>query len=80
VGFMTDIANRTHLQPRDWHRTVFIESHGIGTTDFHIDAQQVSTLIESGRLGTEAWFQWFEGAAGGERPLNRAGDEALDSG
>jgi len=74
VGFMTDMANRVHLQPRDWHRTVFIESHGVGTTDFNLDATQVSRLVESGRVGTEAWFEWFEGAGEDERPLNRVDD------
>ncbi|MDN5865346.1 MAG: patatin-like phospholipase family protein [Gammaproteobacteria bacterium] len=69
IGFMIDAANHAHLEPRDWQRTVFIESHGISTTDFDLSDQQISTLIESGRLGTEAYFQWFDDA--GEKPLNR---------
>lgn len=69
VGFMIDAANHAHLEPRDWHRTVFIDAHGISTTDFDLTTQQISMLVESGRLGTQAWLKWFEDAS--ERPLNR---------
>lgn len=69
VGFMIDMANHAHLEPHDWQRTVFIDAHGISTTDFNLSDAQISTLVESGRLGAETYFQWFRGA--GERPANR---------
>lgn len=72
IGFMTDMANRVHLEPRDWHRTVFIESHGIGTTAFDLGKEEIAALIASGRSGTRAYFEWFEGARGAAAPLNRA--------
>jgi NTE family protein len=71
IGFTIDMANHAHLRSKDWQRTVFIESHGIAGTDFRLSAQQISTLIESGRLGTQAYFEWFESAK--ERPVNRVG-------
>jgi NTE family protein len=70
IGFTIDMANHAHLHKKDWHRTVFIESHGITSTDFDLSTQQISMLVESGRLGAEAWFEWFEGEHD-EQPLNR---------
>lgn len=32
VGFMMDVANKSHLHENDWHRTVAIDSLGIKTT------------------------------------------------
>src|SRR5699024_333166 len=69
IGFTIDMANHAHLDEKDWHRTVFIESHGIASTDFDLSKQQISMLVESGRLGAQAWFEWFEGEH--EQPFNR---------
>ena len=71
VGFAIDMANHAHLKDADWHRTVFIDSQGVSTTDFGIDEKKQQALIESGRRGTEDYLQWFETAPGDNPPLNR---------
>jgi len=71
AGFAIDMANHAHLKDADWHRTVFIDSQGVGTTDFGIDEKQQMALIDSGRQGAEDYLQWFENAPGDDPPLNR---------
>jgi NTE family protein len=71
VGFAIDMANHAHLNKADWHRTVFIDSLGVSTTDFGIDEEHQLALIDSGSKCTEDYFQWFENAPAGAPPLNR---------
>jgi NTE family protein len=69
IGFMTDIANKAHLQENDWHRTVFIDAKGVKTTDFGLSEKRVEDLIQSGDDGAKEYFKWFED--GRQRPRNR---------
>lgn len=71
VGFAIDMANHAHLNQADWHRTVFIDSLGVSTTDFGIGEKQQLALIDSGSRCAEHYFQWFENASGDAAPLNR---------
>ena len=71
VGFAIDMANHAHLRKADWHRTVFIDSLGVSTTDFGISEKRQLALIESGSECTEQYFQWFDNASGDATPLNR---------
>ncbi|HEX5313398.1 MAG TPA: patatin-like phospholipase family protein [Gammaproteobacteria bacterium] len=71
VNFAIGMANKSHLEPADWHRTVFIDVREVGTTDFSIGAAGIAALIESGRRDTESYFRWFETATGEDAPLNR---------
>jgi len=71
VGFAIDMANHAHLNQADWHRTVFIDSLGVSTTDFSVNEKQQLALIDSGSRCTEHYFQWFESASGDAAPLNR---------
>ena len=71
VGFAIDMANHAHLSQADWHRTVFIDSLGVSTTDFSIDEEQQIALIRSGRQGAEKYLQWFESVPSGAAPLNQ---------
>ncbi|MDH4081430.1 MAG: patatin-like phospholipase family protein [Nitrospira sp.] len=49
-----------HLHSDDWQRTVYIDTLGVGTTDFDISQKQKDALRKSGRNGTIAYFQWFD--------------------
>ena len=71
VGFAIDMANHAHLNEADWHRTVFIDSLGISTTDFGIGEKEELALVDSGGKCTENYFQWFENAPADAPPLNR---------
>ena len=60
-----------HLQSGDWHRTVYINTLGVGTTDFDLDDEAKAKLVASGRAGTGRYFDWYDANAPDDRPLNR---------
>ena len=49
---MLTLDNR-HLKSGDWHRTVYINTLGEGTTEFDLDYGPKRNLEASGRAGTE---------------------------
>jgi NTE family protein len=63
-----------HLQSGDWHRTVYINTLGVGTTDFDLDDTAKARLEASGRAGTERYFNWYDANSPTARPLNRPPD------
>jgi len=72
VGFMQDLACKRHLHDNDWHRTVFIDDHGIRTTQFDLSDEQVKQLVQNGIVGTNDYFKWFDDPAAKTPPKNRA--------
>ena len=69
IGFILDMASKAHLHENDWHRTVFIDGMGVGTTDFALSDKQVSDLVQSGKKGATDYFKWFEDQD--NKPMNR---------
>ncbi len=61
-------ANR-HLHSVDWHRTIYIDSLGVKTTEFDLSDAKKKKLEESGAKGATAYFKWFNSAK--SDPLNR---------
>jgi len=49
-----------HLHSDDWHRTVYIDTLGVRTTDFGLSRKKKEALIESGRKNTMEYFKWFD--------------------
>jgi NTE family protein len=49
----------THLHGDDWHRTVYIDSLGVGTTDFDLSDAKKNALEESGIVCTDNYLNWF---------------------
>lgn len=66
---LTNVQNNVHLHGDDWHRTVYINTLDVGTTDFDLSDRKKDELIEEGILGTERYFKWFEDPD--EQPKNR---------
>ncbi|HVN58744.1 MAG TPA: patatin-like phospholipase family protein [Bacteroidales bacterium] len=60
LNFMMEMANKSHLLPEDWNRTVFIDTLDVRTTDFHINRERINALIRSGRNCTKLYFDWRE--------------------
>ena len=52
---MLTLDNR-HLKSGDWHRTVYINTLGEGTTEFDLDYGPKRNLEASGRAVTEKYF------------------------
>ena len=72
LEFMLESANNSHLHENDWHRTVFIEADGVKFTDFNLPDSKVRQLVESGRICTEKYFQWFDNPPEDCIPINKA--------
>ena len=60
IGFLVDSCNRSHLAAGDWNRTVWIDSGGIGATDFNLTAVQAQTLVAAGEAGAKKYFDWLD--------------------
>ena len=63
-----------HLESGDWHRAVYINTLGVGTTEFDLDHETKRDLEASGRAGTEQYFECYDANAPENRPLNRPPD------
>lgn len=50
----------SHLHSDDWHRTIYIDTLSVGTTDFDLSEPKKKKLEESGRKGAEDYFMWFD--------------------
>jgi NTE family protein len=49
-----------HLHSDDWQRTIYIDTLGVGTTDFGLTPAKSNALVRSGKRHTEAYFKWFD--------------------
>jgi NTE family protein len=64
------IQDSMHLHSDDWQRTIYIDTLGVGITDFGIDDARKEALAASGRRGTEAYFdRWYSDP--GQAVVNR---------
>lgn len=69
VGTVMDAQNSIHLHSDDWQRTIYIDTLGVGTTDFGLDDACKTALQESGRTHTEEYFAWYDDSR--NHPVNR---------
>lgn len=60
VDTILESQQNQHLHSDDWHRTVYIDTLGVGTTDFDLTDDKKSALIDSGVAGTRRYFDWYE--------------------
>lgn len=58
IGGLIDAANSSHLSGDDWNRTVFIDSLGIGATQFSLSKEQQQALVDSGKQGMQRYLDW----------------------
>lgn len=72
ISTILESQGNTHLHSDDWHRTIYIDTLGVGTTDFEIKDEIKQKLEESGRKGAEDYFDWFDNWAAKKkvRPFN----------
>lgn len=62
--------NNSHLHSDDWQRTIYIDTLGIGSTDFKLSDASKKRLIASGAAGVRAYFDWYDNAGAAELPCN----------
>ena len=66
-----NVQEAMHLHSDDWQRTIYIDTLGVGTTDFDLTDKDKNALVKSGRDNTLAYFKWFENAPASSSPANR---------
>jgi NTE family protein len=69
MGTVLDSQLNTHLHSDDWQRTIYIDTLGVGTTDFDLSETMKTKLEQSGRMGADTYFQWYDKK--GSQPANR---------
>lgn len=52
----------SHLNNNDWARTIYIDTGDVGATDFDLSEAKKDILVESGELGTNKFFDWYDKA------------------
>ena len=55
-----DSQDNQHLHSDDWQRTIYIDTLGVGTTQFDIADAAKQALLESGRSGVRNYFTWYD--------------------
>ncbi len=60
IDTLVEFQSNQHMHGDDWQRTIYVDTLGVKTTDFDITKEQKLELIESGRVNTEKYFEWFE--------------------
>ena len=69
VGTIMDNQLNSHLHSDDWQRTIYIDTLGVGTTDFDLSETMKTKLEQSGRTGADKYFDWFDKKS--SKPANR---------
>lgn len=60
VDTVLGAQQNTHLHSDDWQRTIYIDTLGVGTTDFSLSDQKKLALVVSGQAGVDKYFQWYD--------------------
>ena len=69
ITTIMESQGNTHLHSDDWQRTIYIDTLGVGTTDFDLSATMKKKLEESGVKGATKYFKWFNNPK--SNPTNR---------
>lgn len=69
VTTIIESQGNTHMHGDDWHRTIYIDTLGVGTTDFDLSDAMKKELEDSGIKGAKAYFEWFKNPE--SSPINR---------
>ena len=70
IKTVLNAQNNNHLHGDDWQRSVYIDTLGIGTTDFDLSETNKKQLVKSGSDGTRTFFDWYDSAKGKNLPFN----------
>lgn len=63
ITTVIDSQSNNHLHSDDWHRTIYIDTKGVGATDFDIDDAKKMVLKKSGEVCAQKYFEWFDNDA-----------------
>jgi NTE family protein len=51
---------KLHIKPKDWERTIAINTRNIKTTQFDLSEKEKALLLDEGRKGAEKFFEWYD--------------------
>lgn len=71
IHAVLNVQSNQHLHSDDWHRTVYIDTLDVETTDFDISNEEKQALLKQGIIGTEKYFEWYDKADPDDMPINR---------
>jgi NTE family protein len=74
IGTLMETQATQHLHSDDWQRTIYIDTLGVGTTDFGLSDERKTALTQSGRTHAEEYFAWYDDPK--NQPANRPPREA----
>ncbi len=59
IKALLSLQDSQHLHEDDWHRTVYIDTLGVGTIDFDLSDIKKKELVASGKKATENYLKWW---------------------
>lgn len=65
-----NVQENQHLHSDDWCRTIYINTIGVGTTEFDLDDQKKKKLVREGKKATDAYFNWYDEFDPNSPPVN----------
>ncbi len=60
IGTILNSQDSTHLHSDDWQRSIYVDSLGVGATDFSLSDETKQKLVDSGVAGVESYFKWYD--------------------
>ena len=61
-----NVQENQHLHSDDWHRTIYINTLGVGTTEFDLTDVKKKALVKEGQKATQAYLDWYD------KPANKS--------
>jgi NTE family protein len=59
IETILDAQNNQHLHSDDWHRTIYVDTLGVKTTEFDLSDDRKNDLVTSGRDATARYLTWW---------------------
>lgn len=59
ISTVLAVQDSMHLHSDDWHRTLYIDTLGVGTTDFDLSDSRKKALVKSGKTAAEKYLAWW---------------------
>jgi NTE family protein len=70
VKSIMNAQDNQHLHSDDWHRTVYINTMGVNTTDFDLKDEEKKGLVKEGTNCVRKYFDWYDLFDPNDRPIN----------
>jgi NTE family protein len=55
-----NVQENQHLHSDDWCRTIYINTIGVGTTEFDLEDPKKKKLVKEGSKATRDYFEWYD--------------------